>query len=33
MPVVGVTEQSEIRGIGAAAQRIRQNVVYLDQMS
>ena len=33
MTVMGVTEQSEISGIGAAALRIRHDMVYLDQMS
>ena len=33
MTVMGVTEQSEISGIGAAALRIRHDVIYLDQVS
>ena len=33
MAVMGSAAEPEIPGIGAAAQRIRQDVVYLDQMS
>ncbi|MDE0217879.1 MAG: hypothetical protein OXJ90_01315, partial [Spirochaetaceae bacterium] len=32
MAVMGSTEESEVPGIGAAAQRIRRDVVYLDQV-
>ena len=31
--VMGSAREPEVFGIGAAAQRIRQDVVYLDQMS
>ena len=31
--VMGSAAEPEIPGIGTAAQRIRQDVVYLDQMS
>ena len=33
MTVVGSAEQSEIPGIGTTAQRIGEDVVYLDHMS
>ena len=33
MTVVGMADESQILGIGTAAQRIRQDVVYLDQVS
>jgi hypothetical protein len=32
MAVMGSADQPEVHGIGAAAKRIRQDVVYLDQM-
>ena len=32
MTVVGTAQKPQIPGIGATAQRIRQDVVYLDQM-
>ena len=30
--VMGSADESQVFGIGAAAKRIRQDVVYLDQM-